>query len=230
MDDIINEMYDSFKSDDQIRKLYHDLFSSKNKRWLPSEIIDKYETHKSLFENKYFDPKIEIHKAVTRITTEYANALKKNGNVRKAIPFLNKAISLVGEAAKEDSEEVNLYKFHAYELLKWNRGHSYFLTKNFDLALEDFESLALNIPENKSYKMWVRGAKLKKRRKLESILGVVFLLDVAFDFIFVKRTDSHIFKNVNLGVVIIIGAISWTMVIWNYIVAKKLEKYFESKL
>jgi tetratricopeptide (TPR) repeat protein len=231
MDDILEILQDSFKTDERILKLYHELFIPENKRLTNLEIIDKYEQHLDLFQNKEFDPKIQIYKAVIRINSAYANALKSNGNVRKAIPFLSKAISLFDEYSKApDKEKIESIKSPSYELLRWNRGHSYFLTKSFDLALEDFRFLSINFPENEKYKVWIRGAELRKRREFEGSFLLVLIIGIVLKFIFFWHAHPSTLNYITSFLLIGAWVLFMGFNIWNWIEGKKIEKYFDSKL
>lgn len=89
---------------------------------------------------------------MTRLIADYALTLSKKGFLKKALPYLGRAIYLFETDEKLTGKD--LLNEPLYESLIWMRGEVFFYLKKYALARQDFKRLHTKWPENNRYKNW----------------------------------------------------------------------------
>jgi hypothetical protein len=145
------------------------------------DMVDIFELHEDLIESSDHNSSPENHTLYTRLTSDYAIALTNIESYKKAIPYLDKGLSLLMKDPTIDQENIKTVKF--YQTLIFNRGVSNYYLNNYSASKRDFVLLTKLYPDNITYKNWliaINNISLHRIKNILWILVTAFLLIETF--------------------------------------------------
>ncbi len=171
---------------ENLKSLYDKIYKDESTKD-PKKFIRIFEQDLSVIElpdlNNYDD-----YKMSTRLLSDYAQMLVAEGYVRKAVPFLNKAIKQV--ESDKDFSDTNKWSSPVYESLVWNRAFTNFSLKNIKEAKVDLKNLTDHFPENDRYRNWLKACDDRKFVLLEwSLFSLVIISSISY-FAFGLENDT----------------------------------------
>jgi tetratricopeptide (TPR) repeat protein len=147
----------------------------------PQDLVDNFETHQDLIESADHNSTLEDYSLYTRLTSDYAIALTDIESYKKAIPYLNKGLTLLTNDPTVDKENIKSVKF--YQALIFRRGISNYYLKNYSEAKKDFTLLTKFYPDNVTYKTWliaINNISLNRIKNILWLLVAIFLMGETF--------------------------------------------------
>jgi hypothetical protein len=147
----------------------------------PQDMVDNFELHQDLIDSSDHNSSPETYTLYTRLTSDYAIALTNIESYQKAIPYLDKGLSLLMNDTSVDQENVKTVKF--YQALIFNRGVCNYYLKNYSASRTDFVLLTKLYPDNVTYKSWliaINNISLNRIKNILWILVTAFLLVETF--------------------------------------------------
>lgn len=132
----------------------------------------------------------ETYLFTTMIISVYAEILFNKDRYTKALPFLDKAISL--QVNNSGFEDINLSS-DWYIALVFHRGIANSRKFNIGKAKEDFTWLTEYDPANEKYRMWLMSLKNRQLDLLGNVLAFILIAAICAD-IFLSR-EQHSIKN-----------------------------------
>lgn len=150
----------------EIENLYNKIYNGAE-RISGRSFIKLFEDNRILIENTNISTSDEVYKIIRILISDYAIYLEENGNIKKSIPYLNKAIALY-EKDKENYE-INLFTIPYYETLIWKRAKSYYESNQYNLSKSDLGNLVKNFPDNDKYYNWFQGTLFDQVRKAGNV-------------------------------------------------------------
>jgi hypothetical protein len=137
----------------------------------PQNMVDKFELNQDLIESADNNSTSENYTLYTRLTSDYAIALTSIYSYKKAIPYLNKGLSLLLGDTTIDKENIKKVKF--YQELIFNRGMCNYYLKNYPDSKKDFVLLTQLYPANIIYKNWLTAINTLSLNRIKNILWLV---------------------------------------------------------
>jgi len=139
-----------------IQELYNTIGNNKDGRINLQNAIKVFEANEDFILNTDIYSNEENYLFTTLFLSQYGQALHNKDRYSKALPFLNRAISLWEHSP--DFEDIEL-RNNWYRGLRFNRGVANYRKKNYVKAKDDFIWLANQDPENELYRNWLISAK-----------------------------------------------------------------------
>jgi tetratricopeptide (TPR) repeat protein len=147
----------------------------------PQDMVDNFERHQALIEATDYNSSPETYTLYTRLTSDYAIALTDIESHKKAIPLLNKALSLLSNDTTIDKD--NIKEINFYQAIIFRRGISNYYLKNYSESKKDFLLLTELYPDNIKFKTWLIAINKIFLNKIKNILWLLvagFLLIEVF--------------------------------------------------
>jgi len=137
----------------------------------PQDMVDNFELHQDLIESADHNSSTENYTLYTRLTSDYAIALTSIYSYKKAIPYLNKGLSLLLADTTIDKENIQTVKF--YQALIFNRGICNYYLKNYSDSKKDFVLLTQMYPDNIIYNNWLTTLDTLFLNRIKNILWLI---------------------------------------------------------
>ena len=118
--------------------------------------IETVEANMSIIDNDIVNNNSETYLYTTMIISHYAEILYRKNRYRKALPVLDKAISLWENNSKYENIDL---ENEWYLALNFHRGIANYRRNNIKKAKEEFTWLTTYDPENEQYREWMIGIK-----------------------------------------------------------------------
>lgn len=143
----------------------YDSIYSKDLRNEPKKFIEAFNRNQILIEGQNISDDKIIYAKVTRLKSDYALSIAQTGSYNKALPEIEKALSLIKEHPQGKNSKL-LGTEHYAELL-FARGVVNFRGKQYKKSIQDLGLLASEFPENEKYTSWLKNANAYKLYRLE---------------------------------------------------------------
>jgi tetratricopeptide (TPR) repeat protein len=150
-----------------LEEIAHEIYQPETLK-TPQDMVNQFERYEIHLETLGHAFPGDLHTLYTRLYSDYSIALTSVGNYKKAIPYLNKSISLLLNDKAIGPGQLKNVKF--YEALLFNRGVSNYYSKDFGKAQNDFQTLLKLYPANATYKDWSKEIKRRKLKRRTNIL------------------------------------------------------------
>lgn len=137
----------------------------------PQDMVDNFELHEDLIESAAHNSSTDNHTLYIQLTSDYAIALTSISSYKKAVPYLNKGLSLLLCDTTIDKENIQKVKF--YPALIFNRGICNYYLKNYPDSKKDFVLLTQLYPDNIIYKNWLAAIDTLFLSRIKNILWLV---------------------------------------------------------
>lgn len=152
----------------------------------PQDLVDNFERHQNAINSTDYHSSAEDYTLFTRLTSDYAIALTDIESHKKAIPYLNKGLSLLMNDPTINKENIRTIKF--YEAIIFRRGVSNYYLKNYSEAKNDFVLLTKLYPDNIKYKTWLIAINNIVLNRIKDIVWTLVTVSVLIE-IFFKHYD-----------------------------------------
>ncbi|HAF31066.1 MAG TPA: hypothetical protein DCG75_18675 [Bacteroidales bacterium] len=166
MNEELNELYN---------RIYQDESTKDSKKFI--QIIEE---NISIIDKTDYTNQEDYVKA-TRLLSDYSLFLVNAGYLRKAIPYLDKAVSQIENS--NAINESNIWSEPLYERLIWERGITNFHLRERNKAKKDFYQLIAHFPDNDKYKNWFKACSDKSYNIAEWTFAGIALISIFISFI-----------------------------------------------
>jgi tetratricopeptide (TPR) repeat protein len=168
-----------------IKKLHDNLYDEKTSR-NSRMFIDSYEANIDLI-NSVDLSNLTDYDFAMRLTCDYAILLEKAGNLKKSIPYFDKAIKMLENFP--DFQENKFFDIQYYELTMFHKARALYNLKKYKDSQLIFDGLNKAFPNNDKYQSWIIGIKSKKYDFLIwTGMGVILTLLILRTFLEGKYT------------------------------------------
>lgn len=176
-----------------------------------NEFIKVIESNMDLVEACCIDNESYEYPYAVRIVFDYADCLFRQSSYKKALPYLDRAVSLCQNSLGFNAKNTDI---GYYERLIGIRAITYYYRKKIELAKQEFEWLVENYPENDSNRAWLGKVKVKSMEQTTTLLIVILLaLAIAGHFLsrryIVLQNCFFILGNCCLIAFVIISIMIW---------------------
>jgi len=169
-----------------IKLLYEELYKHESgSQRNPQIIIDTFERNESAINEMDVNSSAENYAFIRLVTSDYACSLVLRECYTKALPFLNRSISLWENS--RDIEKGALSNSRWYETLRFDRGRSYNFKKKYKEAKNDFSWLNKHFPDNDNYKVWLAHCQNGPLIRIQNFLLFSVLSFLVFVPIVIKK-------------------------------------------
>ncbi len=172
-------------------KEIYDLIGSQKDKSNQDLILKTVEDNMDIIDHDIDYNNEETYLFTTMIISIYAEILYSKDRYTKALPFLDKAISLWINNSRFDN--INLSN-DCYIALVFHRGIANYNKYNIREAKEDFIWLTNYDPENEKYKIWLMGLKNRQIELLYLWIIPIFLGAILVSILLPR--DQYTLKNI----------------------------------
>ena len=171
----------------------------------PKKFISLIESEIDIIVNSDFADYNE-RKNATILIGDYAINLANVGYIKKAITYLNIAISLF--ETDDNLKNVDLLDEPLYEAIIWERGRCNFNLNSYLIAKNDFKKLCEKWPDNDRYKNWYNGCVEQSLNKFNWIFASIIIVCIIAKYIMEIKSSIYFYADL----ISLIGLLS----IWLY--------------
>ena len=166
------------------------------------EVIKFYEKNSLILDNRSNFRGSDDFEEYISILVQYTISLENTGKYSKAIEYAEKVIDLIDSKAEEF--HINLSDYIPYWRTLTIKGRAYYNLKQYKYAIETFNRLLSQDPENDNLKEWLNASKSEKRKSINKYLYISSLLLFLFSFMVESRNIGRLFGE--LGFIFLIFA------------------------
>jgi tetratricopeptide (TPR) repeat protein len=135
---------------EKLNNLYNQIYQDESAKD-PKKFIGIVEQDLNIIDKSDYENHDDYVKA-TRLLADYGISLFNTGYLKKAIPYLDRAIKQIENDQK--IKDNDLFEEPLYEVLIFNRGMTLYNLKKYKESRPDFKILVNRFPDNDRYKNW----------------------------------------------------------------------------
>ncbi len=176
----------------------------------PQNMVNTFERHQEQIEAIDYNVTPDDYILFTRLNSDYAIALTQIESHKKAIPYLNKSLTLLTNDPTIDQKDIKSVKF--YQQVLFHRGVSNYRLRKYSESEEDFILLTDLFPDNILYEDWLialKNVKLNRFGTSFAWLGTGLMLAS----IIIKRNPALDVALIGIGTAFLIASLGCYLIV-----------------